>query len=325
MSYEHEFEAPVAAIAAEISKLQRSGGNEEHIHALEVDIERRLGEIYSSLTPWQITQVARDRDRPYTLDYAKWTFSDFVELHGDRTFGDDRAILGGPATLGGRTVMLVGHQKGRDTRSNVEHNFGMPNPEGYRKAIRLFRQAERLHLPIVTLIDTPGANPSLPAEERGQAQAIAESIATMLSVRTPSVAVVTGEGGSGGALAIAVADRLLMLEHSIFTVASPEAAASILWKDSGQAPAAAASMKITARDLKELNLIDGIIPEPLGGAQRDHATSGKNVRDCIQEQLDELCKLDMDELVRQRHEKYRRMGGFTESGSVSALNGHGHP
>lgn len=322
MSYELEFEAPVRSLAAELAKLERSGGDGDRIHALQRDIDRRLGEIYGSLTPWQTTQVARDRNRPYTLDFAKWTFSDFLELHGDRTFGDDRAILGGPATLDGRTVMLVGHQKGRDTRTNVEHNFGMPNPEGYRKAIRLFRQAERLGLPIVTLIDTPGANPSLPAEERGQAQAIADSIAVMLSIRTPSVAIVTGEGGSGGALAIAVADRILMLEHAIFTVASPEAAASILWKDSSQAPAAAASMRITSHDLETLGLIDGIIPEPLGGAHRDHAATGRNLRDAIQAQLDDLCHQDMNDLVRRRHDKYRHMGETAGSLDTAELNGN---
>jgi acetyl-CoA carboxylase carboxyl transferase subunit alpha len=313
MSYELEFEAPVRPLAAEVSRLRRSEGNDERIRVLEAELEARLGEIYAHLTPWEITQVARDRGRPYTLDYAKRVFSDFVELHGDRRFGDDRAILGGPALFDGRAVMLVGHQKGRDTRTNLEHNFGMPNPEGYRKAIRLFQQAARLGLPIVTFVDTPGANPSLPAEERGQAQAIAESIAVLLSVRTPSVAVVTGEGGSGGALAIAVADRLLMLEHSIFTVASPEAAASILWKDSAKAPEAAASMKITAPELLDLGLIDGIIAEPTGGAQRDHGATARNVRDALAKHLEELSQIPLDDLVRRRHEKYRSIGMVGEA------------
>jgi acetyl-CoA carboxylase carboxyl transferase subunit alpha len=310
MSYELEFEAPVRQLDSDLAKLRRSEGNDDRIRALEEEIDGLLAGIYSDLTPWQTVQVARHRDRPYTLDYAKWIFSDFIELHGDRRFGDDRAILGGPALLDGKAIMVVGHQKGRDTRANVEHNFGMPNPEGYRKAIRLFRQAEKLGLPIVTFIDTPGANPSLPAEERGQAQAIAESIATMLALRVPTLAIVTGEGGSGGALAIAVADRLLMLEHSIFTVASPEAAASILWRDAAQAPAAAASMKITGRDLLELGIADYLIPEPVGGAHRDHAATASNIREAIEHHLNLLGHLDSDELVRLRHEKYRRIGAI---------------
>lgn len=308
MSYELEFEEPVRHLDSELAKLQRSEAGEQRVRAVEIEIDEQLSSIYAGLSPWQTVQVARHRQRPYLLDYVKWMCSDFVELHGDRRFGDDRAILGGPATMDGVAVMLVGHQKGRDTRGNVEHNFGMPNPEGYRKAIRLFRQAEKLRLPIVTLVDTPGANPSLPAEERGQAQAIAEAISVMLSIRTPTVAIVTGEGGSGGALAIAVADRLLMLEHSIFTVASPEAAASILWRDSSQAPEAAASMKIVAPDLVELGIVDEIIPEPLGGAHRDHAAAARSLREAIERQLQVLDGVDLDTLVRRRHEKYRRIG-----------------
>lgn len=308
MSYELEFEAPVRHLDAELSRLQRTGSNEERVRSLESEIDAQLIEIYARLDPWETVQVARHRDRPYTLDFVKLIFSDFMELHGDRRFGDDRAILGGPALLDEIGVMVIGNQKGRDTKGNVDHNFGMPNPEGYRKAIRLFHQAEKLGLPVITLVDTPGANPSLPAEERGQAQAIAESIAEMLSLRTPTIAVVTGEGGSGGALGIAVADRLLMLEHSIFTVASPEAAASILWRDSAQAPAAAASMKIRARDLVELGIVDGIIPEPAGGAHRDHVASARNLREAVQRHLEELRGYNVDELVRRRHEKYRRIG-----------------
>lgn len=307
MSYELEFEAPVRHLDAEVVRLRKSGGPQERIEALEAQIEHDLRSIYGNLSPWQAVQVARHRDRPYTLDYAKWVFSDFVELHGDRRFADDRAILGGPALLDGVGVMIVGHQKGRDTRGNLEHNFGMPNPEGYRKAIRFFRQAEKFRLPIVTFVDTPGANPSLPAEERGQAQAIAESIGVMLSVRTPTIAVISGEGGSGGALAIAVADRILMLRHSVFTVASPEAAASILWHDSSKAPSAAAAMRITAPDLLALSIVDEIIEEPVGGAHRDHVAAAANVRAAIESALHELDVLDPDELVRRRHEKFRRI------------------
>lgn len=272
------------------------------------DIDAESMDKQPAPSAWNTVQLARHRQRPYTLDYIKWVFSDFVELHGDRRFGDDRAILGGPALLDGRAVMVVGHQKGRDTKANLEHNFGMPNPEGYRKAIRLFHQAEKLGLPIITLIDTPGANPSLPAEERGQAQAIAEAISVMLSVRTPIVSVITGEGGSGGALAIAVADRLLMLEHAIFTVASPEAAASILWRDSAQAAQAAAAMKVTATDLRELGIIDGIISEPTGGAHRDHAEAARKLREALIESLVQLASCNVDDLAKQRREKYRRIG-----------------
>jgi acetyl-CoA carboxylase carboxyl transferase subunit alpha len=310
MSYELDFEAPVSHLTGELEKLERSPGHEDQIDAIERDIEQQLRELYEDLTPWQTVQVARHRQRPYTLDYAKLVFTDFVELHGDRRFGDDRAILGGPAILDGTSVMIVGHQKGRDTKESLEHNFGMPNPEGYRKAIRFFLQAEKLNLPVITFIDTPGANPSLPAEERGQAQAIAEAIAVMLALRVPTIAVVTGEGGSGGALAIAVADRILMLEHSIFTVASPEGAASILWRDAAEAPAAAESMRITGRDLMDLGVIDGIVPEPVGGAHRDHVASAHLLREELVRTVEELRSLSPEELIRKRREKYRRIGTF---------------
>jgi acetyl-CoA carboxylase carboxyl transferase subunit alpha len=312
LSYELEFEAPVRQLAAELERLQQSGGSEERKRELERAIDMQLAEIYRQLTPWQKVQVARHRQRPYTLDYVKWAFSDFVELHGDRRFADDSAIVGGPALLDGQTVMLIGHQKGRDTRENLRRNFGMPHPEGYRKAIRLFQQAEKLGLPVVTLIDTPGANPDLSAEERGQAQAIAEAIAVMLSLRVPTVAVITGEGGSGGALAIAAADRLLMLEHAIFTVASPEAAASILWRDATKAPEAAAAMRITAADLYELGIIDRIVAEPCGGAHRDHTAAARSLQQALSETLDELRQLDTEALIAQRHAKYRRIGTVLE-------------
>jgi acetyl-CoA carboxylase carboxyl transferase subunit alpha len=269
-----------------------------------------LREIYADLTPWQKVQVARHRERPYTLDYLQWSFSDFVELHGDRRFGDDPAIVGGPALLDGRSVMVIGHQKGRDTRQNVERNFGMPHPEGYRKAERLMRQAERLGLPVVTFVDTPGANAGLADEERGQAEAIASSIATMLSLRVPTVCTVTGEGGSGGALAIAAADCIIMLEHATFTVASPEAAAAILWRDSGKAPEAAENMRITAQDLQELGLVDAIVPEPVGGAHRDPAGTTKAVATAISEVLAGLERLPTDELLSRRHHKYRDIGFY---------------
>jgi acetyl-CoA carboxylase carboxyl transferase subunit alpha len=308
LSYDLEFEAPLRALEADIGHLGKSEGDRERIRELQAELGTLTDDLYSRLTPWQTVQVARHRERPFTLDYAKWLLTDFVELHGDRRFGDDRAIVGGPALLDGMPIMLVGHQKGRDTKSSVEHNFGMPNPEGYRKAMRLFQQAEKFRMPIVTLVDTPGANPSLPAEERGQAQAIAECIAVMLSVRTPTVALIAGEGGSGGALAIAVPDRLLMMRYAVFTVASPEAAASIMWRDSAHAPDAASAMKITAPDLVELGIVDRIVPEPPGAAHRDHQEAARLVREAIVGELDDLRRLPMDELIRKRHEKYRRIG-----------------
>lgn len=264
-------------------------------------------------TPWETVQIARHRDRPYTLDYIQWIFSDWVELRGDRSHGDDRAIIGGPALLDGRSVMVLGHQKGRDTRENVERNFGMPHPEGYRKAERLMGMAERLGMPVVTLIDTPGASAGLLDEERGQAEAIASSIATMLAVRVPTIAVVIGEGGSGGALAIGAGDRLLMMENSVFMVASPEASAAILWRDAGRAPEAAENMKITSNDLVDLGLVDGIIPEPDGGAHTDHAMAARNLAATLTSTLMELESRPTERLLGERYNKYRGIGFYLES------------
>lgn len=279
---------------------------------LDGALQSRLSELYRNLTPWQKVQVARHRERPYTLDYVQWAFTDFVELRGDRRYADDRAIVGGPAMLNGRSVMVIGQQKGRDTRDNIQRNFGMAHPEGYRKAERLMRQAERFAMPVVTLVDTPGANAGLTDEERGQAEAIASSIATMLSLRVPTVTVVIGEGGSGGALAIAAADRILMLEHAVFTVASPEAAAAILWRDSAKAPEAAENMRITAQDLKSFGLVDGIIPEPDGGAHRDYAAVAQSVGEAVTTSLDALVALSSEELLEQRYRKYRDISFFLE-------------
>lgn len=311
-----EFESDLKPLEHELETLRRqenrNGSHAEQEARLEAAIDERLRELYSELTPWQKVQVARHRDRPYTLDYVQWAFSDFVELRGDRSYADDKAIVGGPALLDGRSVMLIGQQKGRDTRSNVERNFGMPHPEGYRKAERLMEQAERMGLPVVTFIDTPGANAGLMDEERGQSEAIAASISTMLALRVPTVSVVIGEGGSGGALAISVADRILMLEHSTFTVASPEAAAAILWHDSANAPDAAQSMRITAQDLLEMGLIDRIIPEPVGGAHRDAAKAAKAVAEAVCETLGELEALGTDALLKRRYTKYRDIRFYAE-------------
>jgi acetyl-CoA carboxylase carboxyl transferase subunit alpha len=311
-----DFEASLQPLERELDLVRReahgNGVRSEREARLKAALDEGLREIYGRLSPWQKVQVARHRERPYTLDYLQRAFSDFVELRGDRRFGDDRAIAGGPAMLADRSVMVIGHQKGRDTRENVERNFGMPHPEGYRKAERLMRQAERLGLPVVTFVDTPGANAGLMDEERGQAEAIASSIATMLSLRVPTVSVVIGEGGSGGALAIAVADRLLMLEHAIFTVASPEAAAAILWRDAGKASEAAQSMKITAQDLQQYGLIDRIVPEPVGGAHRSHEEAAKAVGEAVSSTVSELEALSLDTLLEHRYHKYRDIRFFHE-------------
>jgi len=310
-----EFEHTLKPLENELESIRRrasNGASQEQVDRVQAAIDAELRGIYRNLSPWQKVQVARHRERPYTLDYLQWAFSDFVELRGDRGYADDRAIVGGPAMLDGRSVMVIGHQKGRDTRENVERNFGMPHPEGYRKGERLMRQAERLRMPLVTFVDTPGANAGLADEERGQAEAIASSISVMLRLRVPTVSVVIGEGGSGGALAVACADRLLMLEHATFTVASPEAAAAILWRDSAKASEAAKHMRITAQELQELRLVDRIIPEPLGGAHRDPASAAKSVAAAVQETLAELERLSPSDLIDTRYHKYRDLDFFHE-------------
>ncbi len=261
---------------------------------------------------WERVKLARHPRRPYTLDYLQLAFADFVELHGDRLFGDDRAIVGGLASLDGQTVMVIGHQKGRDTKENVLRRFGMARPEGYRKAQRLMRHADRFGMPLVTLIDIPGADPSLAAEERGQAFAIAESLLLMSQLRVPFVSVIVGEGGSGGALALGVADRVLMLENAIYSVASPEAAASILWKDGARGPEAAAAMQITAPDLLRLGVIDDVVPEPPGGAHTDHAEAARAVKLAVVAHLAELRRMSPDERLAARAARYRAIGAYAE-------------
>jgi acetyl-CoA carboxylase carboxyl transferase subunit alpha len=259
-------------------------------------------------TAWERIQLARHPQRPYTLDYLQTTFSDFLELHGDRLFGDDAAIVGGLATLDARTVMVIGHQKGRDTKDNMLRRFGMARPEGYRKALRLMRHAEKFGMPIITLIDIPGADPSLIAEERGQAFAIAENLQAMRQLRVPIVSAIIGEGGSGGALALGLADRVLMLENAIYTVASPEAAASILWKDGGRGAEAAEAMKITAPDLLGFGIIDAVVAEPPGGAHTDHAAAAEALREALVTQLDDLEGTEVEALLMQRTKRYRAIG-----------------
>src|SRR2546423_15470156 len=282
IAYELEFEKPLAEIEKKIIGLQRKGERlrpDEHkqLQEMERDLRHRTEEIYSQLTSWQTVLVARHKDRPYPADYIRLICDDFFELHGDRAFGDDHAIMAGPAKLDGNTVMLVCHQKGRDTKERQFRNFGMPHPEGYRKAGRLMQQAEKFGFPVICLIDTPGAFLGLGDEERGQSEAIAANLYLMSRLQVPMIAVVIGEGGSGGALAIGVADRILMLEHSIYTVAMPEASASILWRDKVYAPQAAEAMRISAKELKALDLVDELIAEPLGGAHHNYRLIADNL------------------------------------------------
>jgi acetyl-CoA carboxylase carboxyl transferase subunit alpha len=277
----------------------------------------------TALTPWDKVQIARHPHRPHTLDYVRGFCEDFVELHGDRRFGDDAAITGGMARFDGRTVMIVGHQKGRDVRENVKRNFGMPRPEGYRKALRLFQHAEKFGFPVLCFIDTPAADPGTQSEERGQGRAIAENLLVMAGLKVPIVATVIGEGGSGGALAIGVGDRLLMLEHSVYSVAAPEASAAILWRDAAKAPEAARAMKITAQDLLSLQIADTIILEPEGGAHTDTTAIITAVGDTLRAQLDGVSRLDIATLLSQRYAKYRAIGHFQEQQSeiLSRIDG----
>src|SRR5881628_1127448 len=287
----------------------------EAIEPLERKLEDLREEVYKNLSPWQRVQVARSTKRPFTADYIKLAFTDFIELHGDRAYRDDAAIIGGWSRLDSDTVMVIGHQRGRDTKENLRRNFGMPHPEGYRKALRLMKLAEKFHVPVLTFIDTPGAWAGLGAEERGQSEAIAHNLFEMSRLEVPIIATIIGEGGSGGALALGVADRVLMLENSVYSVITVEGCAAILWKD-GKSPEmrekAATALRITAPDLFELKVIDEIIPEPAGGAHADHAATAAAVQETLMRQLDELRKLKPDKLVRRRREKLLRMGQFLE-------------
>ena len=283
------------------------------VQVLEQKLARMKEESYSKLTAMERVQLARHPKRPYTADYVALAFSDFVELHGDRQFRDDEAIIGGWARLDGRTVMVIGHQKGRDMKENLRRNFGMPHPEGYRKALRLMQQAEKFSHPVVTLIDTPGAYPGIGAEERGQAEAIARNLREMARLRVPIVAVVIGEGGSGGALALGVADRVLMLENAVYSVITPEGCAAILWKTASAKEKAAEAMKMTAGDLSELNVVDEVLPEPLGGAHEDWQTTADVVREGLVRHLVELTNVTPDELLEQRWRKFLAMGEWKET------------
>ena len=317
MAFDLEFERPLADIEKRIQKLQRGGDRNmkpderAQVAELERELDRRTREIYGTLTPWQRVQVARHRERPYMMDFVKLICDDFFELRGDRRFSDDKAMRGGLASIDGQTVMIVGQQKGRTIQEREENSHGMAHPEGYRKALRLFQQAEKLHMPVVTLIDTAGAHPGFEDEERGISQSIAENLLVMANLRTPIVSVVIGEGGSGGALGISVSDRILMLENAIYTVASPEAAASILWRDAAFAPDAAKAMKITAPDLLHLGMIEEIIPEPLGGAHRDHAATAEALKEAVMRHLHELRGLPVNELLDARYARFRKIGAHS--------------
>ncbi|HWN04934.1 MAG TPA: acetyl-CoA carboxylase carboxyltransferase subunit alpha [Candidatus Dormibacteraeota bacterium] len=315
MPDELEFEKPLLELENRITELRAS---EEPLEArdeiakLEERLARQQQRVYSGLTAWQRAQIARHPKRPHTLDLVNLLLDDWVELHGDRVFGDDKAIVGGLATFDGEPVVLIGHQKGRDTRENIARNFGMPHPEGYRKALRLMQLAGKFGKPIITFIDTPGAYPGLGAEERGQAEAIARNLREMAGLPTPVICVVTGEGGSGGALAIGVGNRVLMLEYAIYSVISPEGCAAILWGDAAKAPEAAELMRVTAPDLLKLGVIDAIVPEPIGGAHRNWEATAASLRAALRDQLWQLKSKSDAELIEERHEKFRRIGVFEE-------------
>jgi len=310
-----DFEKPIVELEEKILSLQQSAKDSdldvtEEVERLRKRVEKMGKEIFSSLDPWQRVQLARHPRRPTPLDYMESIFDGFTELHGDRNYRDDPAIVGGFARLGHRHVMLVGHQKGRDTKSNIRRNFGMPHPEGYRKALRLMQMASKFGRPIITFVDTPGAFPGVGAEERGQAEAIARNLREMARMPVPIVVVVTGEGGSGGALAIAIGNRILMLENSVYSVISPEGCAAILWKDQAKAPEAAAAMRITAKEVSELGIVDRVLSEPLGGAHRQPEATAETVREAIEEALDELQLLDPQQLVEDRLQKFLNMGVY---------------
>ena len=313
-----DFEQPIAELEAKIEELRYVGDDSEinineEVARLKEKSESLTKGIFSKLSPWQVARVARHESRPYTLDYIEMISPDFQELHGDRMYADDHAIIGGVGRIDGQSVMFIGHQKGRDTKERVRRNYGMPKPEGYRKAQRLMRLAEKFSMPIVTFIDTPGAYPGVGAEERGQSEAIAYSLYLMAGLKTPIISVVIGEGGSGGALAIGVGDRLLMLQYAIYSVISPEGCASILWKSAEKAEDAAEAMRITATSLSDFGLIDEVLQEPLGGAHRNPKEMAEVIRNAILKSLDELTGLPIEQLLEQRQQRLESFGQFKEA------------
>jgi acetyl-CoA carboxylase carboxyl transferase subunit alpha len=314
-----DFEKPAAELERELEKLRAKSASQDidlsaEISTMESKLADTRAKIYENLTPWQRVQIARHTSRPFMLDYVAHAFTDFCELHGDRHIGDDASMPGGFARLGDRRVVVIGHQKGRDTKENLKRNFGSAHPEGYRKALRLMKLAEKFGLPVIALIDTPGAFPGIGAEERNIAEAIAFNLKEMMLLKVPIVAVVLGEGGSGGALGIGVADRVIMLENAYYSVISPEGCAAILWKHRKHAPEAADAMKLVAPDLKKLDLIDDVVPEPTGGAHHDHQATAAAFREVVSRHLDELEKMSVSKLLDARYSKFRNFGEW-ESGS----------
>jgi len=310
-----DFEKPVFELEQKLEEMKKSSdrlGIEKEIARIEAKVGQLKEELYKDLSRWQRVQLARHPDRPYTLDYISLMTTNFIELHGDRHYRDDKAIVGGFAQLDDFKVMIIGHQKGRDTKSNVYRNFGMSNPEGYRKALRLMKLAEKFNKPVITMLDTPGAYPGLEAEERGQAEAIARNLFEMSRLRVPIIVCIIGEGASGGALGIGVGDRILMLENCWYSVISPESCSSILWRSWDYKEQAAEALKLTATDLLEQKIIDRIIPEPLGGAHKNHKQAAENLKAAIIEELDELVKIKKDKLVQNRIDKFGSMGPYTE-------------
>ena len=313
-----DFEQPIAELEAKIDELRYVGDDSEinineEVARLKVKSESLTKSIFAKLSPWQVARVARHESRPYTQDYLDLIAPDFQELHGDRMYADDPAIIGGVGRVDGRAVMFIGHQKGRDSKERVRRNFGMPKPEGYRKAQRLMRMAEKFSMPVVTFIDTPGAYPGVGAEERGQSQAIAESLYLMAGLKTPIICVVIGEGGSGGALAIGVGDKLMMLQYSIYSVISPEGCASILWKSADKAEDAAEAMRITAPDLVNFGLVDEVLTEPLGGAHRGPKAMAEVIRNAILSSLDEFSQMSTEQLLEKRQQRLASFGQFKEA------------
>ena len=310
-----DFEQPIADLEAKIHELRQASNGpavniDAEINALQDKLRKRTAHIFRDLSPWQVSQLARHPMRPYTLDYIKAFCDEFEELAGDRAYADDPAIVGGLGRIDGRAVVIIGHQKGRDTKSKVRRNFGMPRPEGYRKALRLMKMAERFRLPLLTFIDTPGAYPGIGAEERGQSEAIARNLMEMAELRTPIVCTVIGEGGSGGALAIGVGDRTIMLEYSTYSVISPEGCASILWKDAGKARDAAEQLGLTARRLRELKLVDKVVREPIGGAHRNPRQTAIRLKTVLMNELDALEQLPVEALLQRRYERLRGYGAY---------------
>jgi len=313
-----DFEQPIAELEAKIEELRYVGDDTEinigdEIARLNEKCHSLTESIFNKLTPWQTSQLARHPQRPYSFDYIDRIFTDFQQLHGDRTYADDKAIVGGLARLEGRPVMVIGHQKGRDTKEKIKRNFGMPRPEGYRKALRLMKLAERFQIPVITFIDTPGAYPGIGAEERGQSEAIARNLFEMAALKTPIICTVIGEGGSGGALAIGVGDKVMMLKYATYSVISPEGCASILWKSADKAKDAAEALGITSGRLKELELIDTIIDEPLGSAYRDIETTARNVKQALLNSLENLDQMSLDKLLETRYQRLMNYGQFSES------------